>query len=140
MLNKIIYIWGYGNTTPSVFRELINEWVNRLGVTHLIDVRKNPRGWASCYHKSSLQKITELKYIHIEELGNPDKSTLDKYSEYMKTENFKQGMNKLLRIFTNNMTGNIIIFCSEKDYHRCHRQFIAKILSSDPYNFNVKYI
>ena len=51
------------------------------------------------------------------------------YEEYMKTEDYTEGINRLLSAIQNTNC-NVAIMCSEKLWFKCHRRFISDTLVS----------
>ncbi len=106
------------------------EFINLLKlyrIKRIIDVRRFPTSRWEHFKKKNLQEILKkegISYLYLgKELGGFRKGG---YQEYMKTDFYRQGIEKLERSATSNFTA---ILCAEKVPWRCHRQFIAKTLS-----------
>ncbi len=82
--------------------------------------RRNPQ-----FNKEALEiKLPEsgVQYTWIEKLGGFRKGG---YEEYMKTEDFKEGLEALIEIAKQRVTA---VMCAEILWLRCHRRFIASAL------------
>lgn len=143
--NKTFYFWGYGNTTCNEFYDILQKWKKNFNISHIIDIRINPFGWAGCYHKPWFKKNIEkynLTYEHIKELGNPG-CDLDSYKRcYLLTKQFFDGLIYFLLTATGAVgeSKNILLFCAELYYSQCHRKIIANVLQNKPLFLNVKHL
>ena len=108
----MIYTIGYGNTDISVFIERLQD----LGITTLVDVRSSPRSRLNpnFNQKRLIEKLNEegIEYIWMGKTLGGFGDTPD--------DIFLRGIDKLLEI---EKTSTIIVMCSEKDYHKCHRYY-----------------
>lgn len=107
----------------------IDEFLNILkhcGIEIVADVRHYPSSrkfpW---FNKEELQKSlqeTGIRYFWLESLGGFRKGG---YSEYTGGEEYKEGIEKLLKIATQGITA---VMCAEILWFRCHRRYISETL------------
>jgi uncharacterized protein (DUF488 family) len=134
-------VWTVGHSTRplSVFLELLAE--NGIGI--LVDVRRFPGSrrhpqFGQDALRESLASVG-IEYVHQEELGGHRKARPDSrntewrnvsfrgYADYMETEEFKAGIERLLDFAKREPTA---IMCAEAVWWRCHRGLIADDLKS----------
>ncbi len=118
------YTIGHSNRSFEEFCELLKEH----GIELLFDVRRFPQSKKfPHFNRDELQKRLEacgITYFYLGDLlGGYRKGG---YREYMKTDEFKLGIGKLLFW---GVDGKTAIMCSEKLWFRCHRRFIADHLT-----------
>ena len=92
------------------------------------------------FNKENLQKVLpqhQIMYQHLPELGGRRKTVKDSkntvwkndafrgYADYMATDNFKHGIDKLENIATKYTTAYM---CSEAVWWRCHRSMVSDYL------------
>jgi uncharacterized protein (DUF488 family) len=137
-------IWTVGHSTRSAeeFKEILG--TNRIEA--LVDIRGFPgsRRYPQ-FNKVELSRTLDalgIVYSHSPQLGgrrrpNPhSKNTAWKnasfraYSDHMETEEFKQGIDKLLELAREKRTA---FMCAEALWWRCHRSLIADFLKSKGY-------
>jgi uncharacterized protein (DUF488 family) len=97
-----------------------------------VDVRRFPSSKKYPYfNKENLEVVlptAEIKYSwQGEDLGGFRKGG---YPKYMKTDTFKDGINKLLKVAK---TGNVALMCAEIVWFRCHRSRISEQLTLEGY-------
>jgi uncharacterized protein (DUF488 family) len=134
-------IWTIGHSTRT-----IDEFIGLLQqhrIETLVDVRHFPgsRRFPQ-FNKSTLRhslKTAGIGYEHLVELGGrrpvrPDSHNLAwrnasfrGYADYMETEPFRGGVERLLEFAHANRTA---IMCSEAVWWRCHRSMIADYLKA----------
>ncbi|MCX7989008.1 MAG: DUF488 domain-containing protein [Thermodesulfovibrio sp.] len=124
MSERLIYTIGTGNRTIEDFKEILKNYKIKIA----IDVRSFPKSKNfPHFHKDNLAKALEkekIKYVYLgQELGGFRKGG---YENYIKTMDFKKGIERLEEIAENELS---IFFCAEKLFFRCHRRFIAEVLS-----------
>lgn len=124
MSERLIYTIGTGNRTIEDFTEILKNYKIKIA----IDVRSFPKSKKfPHFHKDNIAKTLEkekIQYVYLgKELGGFRK---DGYENFIKTEDFKRGIEKLEKIAKNELS---IFFCAEKLFFRCHRRFIAEVLS-----------
>ena len=98
------------------------------------------------FNKEALEnslKQTGIDYIHLKELGGRRKPLADSintnwrneafrgYADYMQTDEFKNGMNKLEKLATKQTTAYM---CSEAVWWRCHRALVSDYLKVKGWN------
>lgn len=118
---ELIYTLGTSNRSIAEFLEILREYK----IQTVIDVRRWPTSkWFSHFKKENLKKIlaeNSIKYFHLEKLGGYRSGG---YQDYTKTEDFKKGIEDLIKIAKNKTA----IICAEKLPWRCHRSYIAQAL------------
>jgi len=128
--NKKVFTIGHSNRNMNEFIEILLKYK----IKTLVDVRRFPKSTRYPHFnkevlEQALQKIG-IKYIWMgENLGG---YCNDGYEEYMKTEKYLGGVNKLIEIIGNS-PGPIAIMCSERLWFKCHRKFIADTLVEKGY-------
>lgn len=138
-MSKKLSIWTIGHSTLS-----IEDFVERLKsfeIQLLVDVRSFPgsRRYPH-FNKENLARslaAAGIEYLHFQELGGRRRARPDSqniawrnesfrgYADYMETEEFEQGIARLIDIAQNRRTA---IMCSESVWWRCHRSLIADYL------------
>ncbi len=119
----IIYTLGHSTRNFGEFLEILKNFKIEL----IIDVRRFPSSkkfpWFS---KENLEKELskeKIEYMHFPELGGYRK---EGYKNFAKSEEFKEAIEKLLKIIDKKTAA---IFCAEYFWFRCHRRYIAKALA-----------
>jgi len=133
-------IWTIGHSTRAVdeFISLLKENEIKL----LADVRAWPgsKRYPQFNKEALAESLTAhgISYEHFPELGGKRKSKPDSrntawrnesfrgYADYMETEEFKKGIERLLNVAEE--TGPTAIMCAEAVWWRCHRSLIADYL------------
>ncbi|MCG2431559.1 DUF488 family protein [Aequorivita xiaoshiensis] len=135
-------IWTIGHSTRTLDEFL--KLLHAFNIKSLVDVRHYPgsRKFPQ-FNKDSLEKSlheNNIIYTHLIDLGgrrkpNPNSKNdawrLDSfkgYADYMATEAFKQALNTLKEIATEQQTA---IMCAEAVWWSCHRSLISDILKVD---------
>lgn len=132
-------IYTIGHST-----RLIDEFIDLLkkqSITQLVDIRTIPRSRHNPQYEKDALRATlgsvGIKYIHLKELGGlrPSvKSSINKawrnksfrnYADYMQTEDFQQGIEKLMTLAEKRQTA---IMCAEAVPWRCHRSLVSDAL------------
>ena len=135
--NKPIFTLGHSNSAFKTIQEILCQ----TGIQTLVDVRSYPFSEMSPnFDKPKLREILPavgITYHHLKELGGKGKRALFRspntglgkrwqgYADYMLTEEFEQGMLRLLALIT---IGSVVVFCAEENWTNCHRRFISDIL------------
>ena len=135
-------IWTIGHSTRAIdeFISLLKESQIKL----LVDVRAFPGSKRyPQFNKDTLAESLRahgIGYEHFPELGGKRKSRPDSrntawrnasfrgYADYMETEQFQKGIERLLEIASD--AGPIAIMCAEAVWWRCHRSLIADYLKA----------
>jgi len=135
-------IWTIGHSTRSidVFISLLEE----NGIKLLTDVRSLPG--SKRYPQFNKEALSEslsargIRYEHFPELGGRRKSNPNSrntawrnasfrgYADYMETEQFQQGIVRLLALARE--AGPAAIMCAEAVWWRCHRSLISDYLKA----------
>jgi len=135
-------IWTIGHSTRT-----IDEFISLLKANE-IKVLADVRSWPGSkrYPHFNKDALTEsltahgIRYEHFPELGGKRKSRPDSrntawrnasfrgYADYMETEQFQKGIERLLEIASD--AGPIAIMCAEAVWWRCHRSLIADYLTA----------
>ena len=135
-------IWTIGHSTREIdeFISLLKENLIKL----LVDVRAFPSSKRyPQFNKDALAESLNaqgIRYEHFPELGGKRKSKPDSrntawrnasfrgYADYMETEQFQKGIERLLGVATE--AGPTAIMCAEAVWWRCHRSLIADYLKA----------
>jgi uncharacterized protein (DUF488 family) len=127
-----IYTLGTSNRNLKDFLEILKEYK----IKAVVDVRHWPISKLFPHFKrENLEKFLKennIDYFHIEKLGGYRKGG---YENYIKSEEFKEGLKELIKIAENKKTA---IICAEKFPWKCHRAFISQELEKK--NFKVIHI
>ena len=134
-----ISLWTIGHSTLS-----IEDFINKLKsfeIQLLADVRSFPG--SRRYPHFNKEKLdasladADIRYQHFSELGGRRRARPDSlniawrnesfrgYADYMETNEFREGIDRLLEIATKHRTA---IMCSEAVWWRCHRSLISDYL------------
>jgi len=120
-----VYTIGHSNRSLSTFMDLLRYYNIRM----LIDVRRFPKSTKYPYfNRDSLQRELDklgIGYLWLGDLLGGFRR--GGYEEYMKTEDYIEGINRLMSVIQNTNC-NVAIMCSEKLWFRCHRRFISDTL------------
>ena len=132
-------VFTVGHSTRS-FDEFVS-LLKGYDVDMVVDVRTVPRSrYNPQFNKETLPdalKITDLKYVHIPELGGlrrpkPDSNnmawqnkTFRGYADYMQTKEFTENLLKLVALIQQNC---LAVMCAEAVPWRCHRSLLADSL------------
>ena len=127
-----IYTLGTSNRTLKDFLDILKDYK----IEAVVDVRHFPTSKLfSHFKKENLEKFLKeerIDYFHIEKLGGYREGG---YENYMKSKEFKEGIEELIKIAKNKIT---TIICAEKFPWKCHRAFISQELEKK--NFKVIHI
>ena len=117
-----IYTIGTSNRSISEFVDLLRYYKIDL----LIDVRRFPTSKFEHFKKDKLEKSLKesgIDYFYLgKELGGYREGG---YENYLKTEEFREGLNKLIKLIEDRKA---FLCCSERFAFRCHRRFIGSAL------------
>src|SRR5438552_15093567 len=136
-----IKIWTIGHSTRGIeeFLEILKSFdVKTLAdVRSLTGSRRFPHFNGEALNKSL--KENNINYIHMPVLGGRRKAKENSennawrnksfrgYADYMETEKFKKGIEKLIQIAEKSRTD---IMCAEAYWQKCHRSMISDYLKS----------
>ncbi|MCI0454065.1 MAG: DUF488 domain-containing protein [Candidatus Dadabacteria bacterium] len=133
MKEKCIFTIGHSNRSLDELLKVLKHYKIEV----LADVRsfpvssRNPQ-----FNKEALEiKLPEsgVQYKWIEKLGGFRK---EGYEGYMKTEDFKDGLEALIEIAKEKVTA---VMCAEVLWFRCHRRFIASLLTKEDWKVSHIY-
>jgi len=117
---KKIYTLGTSRRSEEDFIEILLNYDIRT----LIDVRSYPKSKIQIFTRENLENLLKkenIAYVFLgKELGGFRKGG---YEAYTPTEEFKNGIDKLENIASEN---NSVIICAEKFPWKCHRRWIAR--------------
>lgn len=135
----IIYTIGHSTHTMDDFIAMLQSF----GISTLADIRHFPgSGKYPHFNKENLSvalKKSGINYIHLEDLGGRRKVRKDSkntrwrnesfrgYADYMETEAFEKGIEKLEAIALEQPTAYM---CSEAVWWRCHRSMVSDYLKA----------
>jgi len=137
---KISRIWTIGHSTRNI--DIFISLLEENGIKLLADVRSLP-GSKRCpqFNKEAMAESLNargIRYEHFPELGGRRKARPDSrnlawrnasfrgYADYMETEEFQQGIKRLLEV--THKAGPVAIMCAEAVWWRCHRSLISDYL------------
>jgi uncharacterized protein (DUF488 family) len=116
---------GHSNRSIEAFASLLREHE----IKTLVDIRRFPTSKIEHFKKEEMERwLPEygIRYIFLgDELGGYRRGG---YQTYMKTEQFREGIEKLVEISKQNRT---CIMCMEPNPKYCHRRFISAYLEED---------
>ena len=134
-----VYTIGHSNRSIDEFIGLLTQ----NGVQLVVDIRKMPRSRHNPQFESgALQQAVEragIHYVHEPLLGGLRRARKDSvndgwrntsfrgFADYMATDDFKQGLEALLRRSASTRTA---IMCAEAVPWRCHRTLVADALKA----------
>ena len=117
-------IWTIGHSNRS--KENFLELLQRYDVQVLVDVRSFPTSKIAHFRRQEMEQwLPEngVEYLWLgKELGGYRSGG---YQKHMRTELFKEGMEKLLEVAAKKRT---CIMCMEANPRYCHRRFISAYL------------
>ncbi|MDA2920693.1 DUF488 domain-containing protein [Desulfobacterota bacterium AH_259_B03_O07] len=125
MSNKLRIIFTIGHSTRS-FEEFVGV-LETYKIDALVDVRHFPHSRKNPQFNQELIDIElskhGIEYLWIERLGG---FRTGGYEKYMKTQDFMEGFNKLTDLAKQKMAA---VMCAELLWFKCHRSFIATVLT-----------
>ncbi|MEK6320247.1 MAG: DUF488 domain-containing protein [Acidobacteriota bacterium] len=141
VIDDLIQVWTIGHST-----RLIDDFIEALAsenITSLVDVRSFPSSKRLPHFNqrelSEALAVAGLEYMHLPELGGRRPARKDSpntawqnpglrgYADYMETEAFRAGIDRLLEVAASQRTA---IMCAEAVWWRCHRSLISDYLKS----------
>jgi uncharacterized protein (DUF488 family) len=134
-------LWTVGHSTRTI--EEFLELLRSSRISSLVDVRSYPgsRRYPQ-FNKENLRNAVSaagIDYLHMPELGGRRKAKPDSlnmtwrnesfrgYADYMETDAFREGIERLLKLASEQRTA---IMCSEAVWWRCHRSLISDYLKA----------
>lgn len=119
-----VTIWTVGHSNRSI--EYFINLLSKHNVEVLVDVRSFPTSKVEHFKKEEIEKWLQehgVEYVWLgEELGGYRRGG---YKAHMKTELFKEGVEKLLEIARKK---RVCIVCLEPNPKHCHRRYISAYL------------
>lgn len=138
--NLVLWTVGHSTRPAPEFLSLLES----TGTAVLVDVRTFPgsRRYPHFNRERLRQSLSDagIKYIHMPELGGRRRAKPDSlnmawrnemfrgYADYMETEEFRVGIDRLLKFASADRTA---IMCAEAVWWRCHRSLIADYLKAN---------
>lgn len=140
---KTIFTIGHSTHSAEVFLKMLE----KQEIENLVDIRRFPgsRNFPH-FNQESLKKILKsngIQYTHMEELAGRRKiqnnsknhrwknASFRAYADYMETQEFQSGIQKLEEIALKNPTAYM---CSEAVWWRCHRSLVSDYLKASGWN------
>jgi uncharacterized protein (DUF488 family) len=118
-----IFTIGYGGRKFADFVALLQQH----GISSVVDVRRFPRSKAPEYNKESLEaKLPQLGIGYIWMGDNLGGLRRGGYPKYMESDDYQDGMNKLLELAEQ---GSLVLMCKERSDAGCHRRYIVETLA-----------
>lgn len=125
MVEDKVKVYTIGHSTRNI--EDFVDVLKHYNIELIIDVRRFPSSKKfPHFNKENLeQELTKnkIQYLHYPQLGGFREGG---YDAFTKTDEFKTALDKLLEIIDKK---NVAIMCAERDFWRCHRKYIAEVLS-----------
>lgn len=144
-MNQDLSVWTIGHSTRSIYDFIA--LLQSFDIQVLADVRSFPgsRRYPHFNSESLQSSLADagIEYFHLKELGGRRRAHPDSqnvawrnesfrgYADYMETESFQQGIERLLKMAGMQRTA---IMCSEAVWWRCHRSMISDYLKSKGIN------
>jgi len=125
-MDKIIFTVGHSNRDLEEFLNILKHY----NINCLVDVRRFPSSKRFPHFNKNNLKHALLKkdidyYFLGNELGGFRKGG---YENYIKSDKFKTGMKKLLKI-SRKRKCRTVIMCTELLFFKCHRRYISDVLT-----------
>ena len=118
---SMFYTFGHSNLKLEDIKRILQFYAIDL----IVDIRRFPTSKFPWLTRESFEEHFGKRYLWLgDKLGG---FRTGGYENYMKTKDFKDGIDELISIEKNRRIG---IMCSEKLWFRCHRRFVAAHLSS----------
>ena len=138
------YLWGKMRVYDIGYQDIEFFWdlekiLKKYNIKYLVDVRLNPISYKKPhFNKTSLensmanyankQDVTEYIFAG-ERLGNPyhhEKYWANMYESHIRNnDKFNEAIDKLIEL---GQEGDILLFCAEKDFKKCHRKYVEYAL------------
>jgi uncharacterized protein (DUF488 family) len=141
MTESVTRIWTVGHSTRTATDFIALLTVN--GIEALADVRRfaSSRKFPQFNQAELSESLLSagVAYLHLPELGGRRQPRADSsntawrnrsfqgYADYMETDEFRAGIDKLLKLAARKRTA---VMCAEAVWWRCHRSLIADYLKS----------
>lgn len=132
MSKAVLWTIGHSNRSVEKFSKLLEEQDVRI----LVDIRSFPTSKVEHFKREKMERwLPEhgVEYVWLgKELGGYRRGG---YQVHMKTEMFRDGIEKLLQLAKK---GRVCIMCMEKNPKYCHRRFVSAHLERR--NVEVRHI
>lgn len=138
-MNPMTTVYTIGHSTHPI--EEFIEMLEANGVKQLVDIRTVPGSRHNPqYGQKALEKSMEeagIRYVYLKSLGGlrpKVKNSVNmgwrnesfrNYADYMQTDEFKEGVEELIRLAKKKTT---VIMCAEAVPWRCHRSLVGDAL------------
>ncbi len=117
----MLYTFGHSNLSL----EDIDRIIKFYAIDIVVDIRRFPTSKFTWLSREKLEEHFGEKYLWLgDKLGGYRDGG---YENYMKSEDFKEGIKELIFLEKNKRVG---IMCSEKLWFKCHRRFVAAYLAN----------
>lgn len=117
-----MFTLGHSNRSMEDFLSLLK----RYQITLVTDVRRYPRSeHHSQFDKPRLEQTLPKRGIAYVSMPHLGAMRPEGYEAYMKTGHFKMALAHLLERAKGE---TVVLLCAEKDYHHCHRRFLAQAI------------
>ena len=129
-----LFTIGYGGRSPVELASLLKS--NHIEI--VVDVRAVPRSRIPGFNKMALSRSLQaegINYQHMEALGNVNRKADIGAPVILVDE--RRGLDELMSLM---QTGRVAIMCAEKNYHGCHRTYIAEKIKNQNSEFRVHNI
>ena len=128
-MEKKIYLIGHGNMQLNEFLSILKE----KKVDTLVDVRSVPFSrHVPHFNKNELKEFlskNDIDYVYMGSILGGRHA--EGFNKYMNSKEFKKG----IAILQEGINGSkAAIMCSEIDYTKCHRRFIASKLADEGFD------
>jgi len=129
-----LFTLGYEGAELSDFLNVLKQQEIDL----LLDVRELPLSRRKGFSKNALREALEgcgIDYRHERRLGSPKTLRHRLYADgdykifFRDFGNHLKGQQDLLETLAEELTGNVVLVCYEKDYRTCHRSAVADALA-----------
>lgn len=119
MSKTVLWTIGHSNRSVEKFLKLLEEHNVRI----LVDIRSFPTSKIEHFKREEMEQwLPEhgVEYVWLgKELGGYRRGG---YQAHMKTEMFREGIEKLLQLAKK---GRVCFMCLEKNHKYCHRRFVS---------------
>jgi uncharacterized protein (DUF488 family) len=135
--NKLVYTIGHGTMSFEEFLSVLRG----IGIQIVVDIRPVPKSKHVPHFNQDelIQRLpaSGITYHHIKELSGRGRRVLHQspntgvprafrgYADYMLTEDFEKGV---LQVRTLSALGSLVLLCSESDWRKSFRRFLADAL------------
>ena len=117
------YTIGYSNRKMEDFVEMLQ----KKEINHLVDIRRYPQSWRDEFDKEQLKESLPKHGISYSHCGGVGGMREGSYTDHMRTGEFKRSFSRLVEriVEVNELGGNIVLMCAEKNPKDCHRYYLS---------------